>query len=78
MKTIQSNISPVQNRQSNIQSQFSDRYEIQPGDTLQSISMRFYGSADYYLEIYKANRTVLDRITSSPAGVRIEIPDLNN
>ena len=78
MRSIQSNVSPTQARRSNIQSQFSDLYEIQPGDTLQSISTRFYGSADYYLEIYRANRTVLDRITSSPAGVRIEIPNLNN
>ena len=78
MRSIESNVTSNISRRSNIQSQFSDRYEIQPGDTLQSISTRFYGSADYYLEIYKANRAVLDRITSSPVGVRIEIPDLNN
>ena len=78
MQRIQSGVSPNWNRQSNIQSQFGNTYEIQRGDTLQSISMRFYGSADYYLEIYKANREVLDRITSSPAGVEIEIPNLNN
>ncbi|QEG23640.1 LysM peptidoglycan-binding domain-containing protein [Mariniblastus fucicola] len=63
---------------SNIQSQFANRYTIQPGDTLQSISIQFYGSADYYVEIYKANREVLDRITASPAGIEIEIPNLNN
>jgi phage tail protein X len=78
MQPIQSGGSSNWNRQSNIQSQFTNTYEIQPGDTLQSISMRFYGSADYYLEIYKANREVLDRITSSPTGVEIEIPNLNN
>jgi phage tail protein X len=78
MQPIQSDTSSNWSRQSNIQSQFANTYEIQSGDTLQSISMRFYGSADYYLEIYKANREVLDRITSSPAGVEIEIPSLNN
>lgn len=66
------------NRQSNIQTQAGNTYEIQPGDTLQSISMKFYGSAANYLEIYKANREVLDRINSSPTGVVIEIPNLNN
>jgi len=78
MQRIQSGVSSNWNRRSNIQSQFTNTYEIQRGDTLQSISMRFYGSADYYLEIYKANREVLDQITNSPAGVEIEIPKLNN
>ncbi len=78
MQRIQTGVSSNWNRQSNIQKQFANTYEIQAGDTLQSISMRFYGSADYYLEIYKANREVLDRITSSPVGVEIEIPNLNN
>ena len=57
-------------RQSNV----DNRYEIKTGDTLQSISTRFYGTPDRYLEIYRANRDVLDRITSSPVGVMIEIP----
>ena len=75
-------------RRSNIRSGFenvgraaangSSTYRIQPGDTLQSISTRFYGVPDHYLALYKANRRVLDQITSSPAGVEIEIPDLNN
>ena len=88
IQTIRSNGSSNWGRQSNIRSQvnqnqfgqkqFGKSYEIQPGDTLQSISTRFFGSADHYLEIYKANREVLDRINSSPAGVVIEIPNLNN
>ena len=78
MRSIQNAGASNWSRQSNIQSQFDNSYKIQPGDTLQSISTRFYGSADYYLEIYKANREVLDRITSSPAGVEIVIPQLNN
>ena len=78
MQPIRSNVPTNWNRQSNIESQFGNTYKAQPGDTLQSISMRFYGSAEYYLEIYKANREVLDRITSSLDGVEIEIPNLNN
>lgn len=78
MQPIRGNVSSNWGRQSNIESQFGNTYRAQPGDTLQSISMRFYGSAEYYLEIYKANREVLDRITSSLDGVEIEIPNLNN
>lgn len=81
MRSIQSNDASNWGRRSNIQTQptsVGKTYTIQRGDTLQSISSRFYGSADYYLEIYKANREALDRITSSPAGVEIEIPTLNN
>ena len=64
---------------SNIQSEFrSNTYRIQPGDTLQSISVRFFGVPDHYLDIYKANREALDQITSSPQGVVIRIPKLNN
>ncbi len=79
MRSIQSGAASQNwSRQSNVRDQYGNRYEIQPGDTLQSISVRFFGTADRYLEIYKANREVLDRITSSPAGVVIEIPNLNN
>ena len=54
------------------------RYEIKTGDTLQSISTQFYGTPEHYLSIYRANRGVLDRITSSPVGVVIEIPNIGN
>ena len=72
------NETPNWGRQSNVSQQFDGRYQIQAGDTLQSISTRFYGSPDRYLDIYRANRSVLDRITSSPVGVMIEIPNSNN
>ena len=65
-------------QQSNVDRSSGNRYEIKSGDTLQSISTRFYGTPDRYLDIYRANRDVLDRITSSPVGVMIEIPSAGN
>ena len=89
IQTIQSGSSSDNwNRQSNVGSGFQsqssaarqagNRYEGQRGDTLQSISVRFYGTPAHYIEIYKANREVLDRITSSLEGVVLKIPKLNN
>ena len=75
LRTIQNDRGPQNwGRQSNV----GNRYEIKTGDTLQSISTRFYGTPDRYLDIYRANRDVLDRITSSPVGVMIEIPNAGN
>ncbi len=66
-----SNFAPLQNQQQ------QRTYRIQPGDRLQSISQKFYGTPDRYIELYKANRRVLDGITNIPGGVEIVIPDLN-
>ena len=51
-------------------------YRVQPGDRLQTISTRFYGTPDHYIELYKANREALDGITNIPGGIEIVIPEL--
>jgi len=54
-------------------SSFSD-YQTRAGDTLQTISTRFYGRPDFYLDIYLANRDQLRNPGSVPAGVTLRIP----
>jgi len=47
---------------------------IQPGETLQSISKRYFGKPDYYLDIYLANRNKLANPIDTPDGQAIRIP----
>lgn len=49
-------------------------YETQPGDTLQTISIKFYGTADYYFDLYLANRSLLRNPASVAPGKTIKIP----
>ena len=49
-------------------------YETQPQDTLQTISQKFYGSADYYFDLYLANRDLLSNPATVPVGMTIKIP----
>ena len=49
-------------------------YKTQPTDTLQNISQRFYGSPDYYFDLYLANRDLLSNPATVPAGLTIKVP----
>ena len=49
-------------------------YQTQPGDTLQTISEKFYGTPNYYFDLYLANRTLLSNPASVPEGRNIKIP----
>ncbi len=49
-------------------------YETQPQDTLQTISEEFYGTADYYFDLYLANRDLLSNPATVPPGITIKIP----
>lgn len=49
-------------------------YKTRPEDTLQTISQAFYGSADYYFDLYLANRDLLSNPATVPAGLTIKIP----
>lgn len=49
------------------------RYRVKDGDTLQNISMKFYGSADYWSKIYDHNRL---QTTVLVNGTVLEIPKL--
>ena len=49
-------------------------HTIQEGETLQTISARYFGSPNYYLDIYLANRNKLRNPADTPAGVSIRVP----
>jgi hypothetical protein len=49
-------------------------YIVRPGDTLGSISTRFYGSSRRYMDIYNANRDVLSSPSSIRVGQTLRIP----
>ncbi len=44
------------------------------GDTLHSLSIKFFGSSKYYLDIYLANRSVLKNPSEIPVSTKIRIP----
>ena len=49
-------------------------YQTQPDDTLQMISQKFYGSPDYYFDLYLANRALLANPATVPTGLTLKIP----
>ena len=49
-------------------------HTIKDGETLQSISSRYFGSPNYYLDIYLANRNKLRNPADTRAGVSIRVP----
>lgn len=48
---------------------------VRAGDTLQSIAQKYYGKADFYLDIYLANQDQLTSPINLPAGKALKIPD---
>jgi nucleoid-associated protein YgaU len=51
-------------------------YTVNPGDSLGSIAVKFYGSVGYYPEIFEANRAKLSSPDRIQAGQRLVIPNL--
>lgn len=51
-------------------------YTVNPGDSLGSIAVKFYGSVAYYPEIFEANRQKLASPDRIQAGQRLVIPDI--
>jgi LysM repeat protein len=49
-------------------------YTVQPGDTLGSISRKFYGTSSRYMDIYNANRDRLASPNSVTVGRELVIP----
>ncbi len=49
-------------------------YITEGGDTLQTISESFFGTPEYYFDLYLANRNVLANPATVPAGVELKIP----
>lgn len=50
-------------------------YTVKSGDTLSGLAARFLGSTQRYLEIYEANRDVLESPNAIRAGLVLTIPD---
>lgn len=50
------------------------RYTVRSGDTLSGLAARFLGSTQRYLEIYEANRDVLESPNAIRAGLELTIP----
>lgn len=48
------------------------------GDTLHSISNKYYGKSDFYLDIYVSNRDQLKNPAVIPRGVKLKIPVYRN
>ena len=51
-------------------------YTVGSGDSLGSISVKFYGSVEYYPRIFEANRTILSSPDRIQTGQRLVIPEL--
>jgi nucleoid-associated protein YgaU len=49
-------------------------YTVQPGDTLSKISKHFYGDANQYIKIFKANRDKFSDPDKIRPGVELVIP----
>ena len=54
----------------------NETYMVQPGDSLASISYRFYGSTNQAADIFEANRNTLSSPTLLKAGQELVIPAL--
>lgn len=50
-------------------------YEVQPGDTLSGIALKYYGNANQYMKIFDANRDILDNPDLIKPGQKLRIPD---
>ena len=50
-------------------------YEVQPGDTLSGIALKYYGKANEYMKIFDANRDILDNPDLIKPGQKLRIPD---
>ncbi len=52
------------------------QHVVQEGDTLFSLAVRYYGTADKFVAIYQANRDVLSSPDHLEPGTVLTIPDL--
>ena len=55
-----------------------EEYVTRANDTLQLISQDFYGTPDYYFDLYLANRPMLTNPATVPVGVTLKIPKFDN
>ena len=73
---VESKLVPVQRRQSvlTLENRELVDYTTVFGDTLHSLSTKFFGSPEFYLDIYLANRELLRNPSEVPVNTRIKIP----
>ncbi len=71
-----SGLSPLSSRVSELQVTANGFkiHVVRPGETLQTLSRDYFGSADYYLDIYACNQDVLDSPAAIRSGVSLRIP----
>jgi hypothetical protein len=67
---------PVRHRESRIttDTQKFISYTTVFGDTLHGLSSRFFGKPDYYLDIYLANKELLENPSTVPVNKNLRIP----
>jgi len=53
-----------------------ETYVTEDGDTLQTISESFFGTPEYYFDLYLANRNVLINPATVSPGTKLRIPNL--
>lgn len=53
------------------------KYTVKPGDSLTGISLKMYGRASKYLEIFEANKSTLKHPDKIRVGQELVIPDLD-
>ena len=51
-----------------------ETYIVQPGETLSSIALKFYGKSSHWPLIFEANRDVLDSSNQLRPGLQLKIP----
>jgi nucleoid-associated protein YgaU len=52
------------------------RHTIAAGDTLYELAERYYGDGEHFVELYRANRDVLNRPDRLTVGTVLVIPEL--
>ncbi len=53
-----------------------ESYVTREADTLQTISESFYGTSEYYFDLYLANRGTLVNPATVPVGIKLRIPKI--
>lgn len=70
-------VTPIQPRNSSPVMMNTQNYldhKTVAGETLQQLAVRYFGDSTYYLDIYVANKNVLQDPSKLPAGTRLRIP----
>jgi nucleoid-associated protein YgaU len=53
-------------------------HEVEPGDTLASISLKYYGSEKYHSQIYRDNSDVIGNPETLQPRMQLKLPSLDD